>query len=425
MEILCEQLSNDFEEMRSKGNEQFKNKNFNEAELFYKQAHSLDPTNAKILSNLAACLIALKRVDEALVYACLCIKSDPKWSKGYYRKARAHELLEEFELEYVNAIKCAFYEPEFYQELHGIFKSNKLTIQDFCIVKNSIEINSKLKSLYQQSVYSNVFEKLKIQESVTIFVINSCEITIDQPLINQNIIFVGIGDKAKIIDSPLFILNSKCVFSNLNFESEKLTNHLLFAKENSKIFFSDCSFKSVGKESLASICIADSSCLKMLDSNVNESNEAGILITDKSKCDLKNCNVFHAGISLGSGIEIRYGSEAIIDSCSIDSCAKGILIWHDPANVLVTNSVISNNRSEGILVSFNPDQPYNKLKDANKTNRALTKILNNKIFSNSAFGITADEHSNVIVSKNEIYNNGNSGIIVKGNLVVISNILKL
>ena len=109
--------------------------------MFFKQAHSLDPTNAKVLSNQAACLIAFKRVDEALAYACLCIKSDPKWSKGYYRKARAHGLLNEFELEYINAIKCAFYEPEFYQELHGVFKSNKLAIQDFCIVKNSISVS--------------------------------------------------------------------------------------------------------------------------------------------------------------------------------------------------------------------------------------------------------------------------------------------
>ena len=405
-------VSKDAEELRNKGNEEFKKKNFKEAELFYKQALEMEPSNAKTLSNLAACLISLNEPNEAIKYADQCIKNDPNWSKGYFRKAKSHEILKQTEMAYINAAKCAFYEPAFKSELEEVFKSNQRSLKTFCIVNKQIDIDLVFSKIFDKSMYFQ--NLLQTNNSVKVFIINNCEVKIEQPIICENLIFIGIGDRAKITESSLYLSNSKCILSDLKLELENERRHLIFASKNSDIFINECYLTTPGKQCLATLCLVEGSILKMQNSNVCDCNEAGILIAENSKCDLNRCSISNTGISHGAGIEIKEASEATIDSCSIDRCAKGFLIWHEPGDVLIKNCVISNNRSEGLLISFKPDFPFNILSQL-KTKRSLTKLLNNNIFLNSAFGVTADEHSNVIMSKNEIHNNGNSGCIIKGN----------
>jgi tetratricopeptide (TPR) repeat protein len=75
--------------MKAKGNSAFKNKNFEEAVDFYTQAIELDQQDVSFYSNRAACYLNLKKYEEALQDGTKCVELNPKFAKGYVRKAMA------------------------------------------------------------------------------------------------------------------------------------------------------------------------------------------------------------------------------------------------------------------------------------------------------------------------------------------------
>mmetsp|Transcript_10677 Transcript_10677/g.19498 ORF Transcript_10677/g.19498 Transcript_10677/m.19498 type:complete len:290 (-) Transcript_10677:158-1027(-) len=86
----------DANELKDKGNEEFKVGNFLKAAAVYTQAIKLDPSNAVLYSNRSAALLKLKKVTKALEDADKCISLKPDWDKGYYRKGAIFEETEKF-----------------------------------------------------------------------------------------------------------------------------------------------------------------------------------------------------------------------------------------------------------------------------------------------------------------------------------------
>ncbi|EXX68348.1 uncharacterized protein OCT59_023307 [Rhizophagus irregularis] len=74
------------EKLRLQGNELYKLRKFKESSDIYSEALELDPNNILIHSNQALVLSKLNELDDALVHAETCIRLNPKWPKGYYRK---------------------------------------------------------------------------------------------------------------------------------------------------------------------------------------------------------------------------------------------------------------------------------------------------------------------------------------------------
>lgn len=85
------------EECKSTGNSFFSQKKFTEALKHYSAAISIDPSNHIYYSNRAACYSGLGDHKAALEEANLCIKKNPSWGKGYWRKASALLSLERAE----------------------------------------------------------------------------------------------------------------------------------------------------------------------------------------------------------------------------------------------------------------------------------------------------------------------------------------
>eukprot|EP00164_Ancoracysta_twista_P000881 GFYU01001158.1.p1 GENE.GFYU01001158.1~~GFYU01001158.1.p1 ORF type:complete len:375 (+),score=136.21 GFYU01001158.1:148-1272(+) len=78
----------DISEEKTKGNELFKKAEYKEAAVWYSKALKKDPKNLACLSNRSAAFSFMGRHKQGLGDAELCIKIDPTWPKGYFRKAK-------------------------------------------------------------------------------------------------------------------------------------------------------------------------------------------------------------------------------------------------------------------------------------------------------------------------------------------------
>ena len=84
------------EEERNKGNDLFKSGNFVEAVKHYTEAIKRDEKDPRNYSNRAACYTKLAAIPEAMKDCEKCIALDPKFIKGYIRKAAVHQFKKEY-----------------------------------------------------------------------------------------------------------------------------------------------------------------------------------------------------------------------------------------------------------------------------------------------------------------------------------------
>jgi stress-induced-phosphoprotein 1 len=76
-------------EYKDKGNDFFRNNNFEEAAKWFSEAINLDPNNQVLYSNRSACYVKMNKLPEALEDANKTISLKPDWSRGFSRKAAA------------------------------------------------------------------------------------------------------------------------------------------------------------------------------------------------------------------------------------------------------------------------------------------------------------------------------------------------
>jgi len=79
----------DFNALKSKGNDHFKNGQFELALECYSRALDVSPSDHVVLSNRSLALVKLERYESALEDANKCIIAKNSWAKGYARKAVA------------------------------------------------------------------------------------------------------------------------------------------------------------------------------------------------------------------------------------------------------------------------------------------------------------------------------------------------
>ncbi|KFH73207.1 hypothetical protein MVEG_00428 [Podila verticillata NRRL 6337] len=84
-------------EARDRGNALFKNSDFVGAVKEYTEAIKRDDTDPRAYSNRAACYTKLMAINEALKDCETCIQLDPKFVKGYIRKAAIQLLKKEYD----------------------------------------------------------------------------------------------------------------------------------------------------------------------------------------------------------------------------------------------------------------------------------------------------------------------------------------
>ncbi|CAG8487256.1 1739_t:CDS:2 [Cetraspora pellucida] len=74
------------QKLRLQGNELYKKQKYNESLEKYLKAFEMNPNDLLVNSNCAQVYLKLGKLDEALEHAETCIRLDPQWAKGYYRK---------------------------------------------------------------------------------------------------------------------------------------------------------------------------------------------------------------------------------------------------------------------------------------------------------------------------------------------------
>jgi len=77
------------EAFKEKGNRAFGEKRFDEAINFYTEAIKIDNRNHVYFSNRSAAYMGKNMYSQALDDAEVCTKLNPKWGKGYFRRAVA------------------------------------------------------------------------------------------------------------------------------------------------------------------------------------------------------------------------------------------------------------------------------------------------------------------------------------------------
>ncbi|KAL6637600.1 hypothetical protein ACP70R_025172 [Stipagrostis hirtigluma subsp. patula] len=83
-------------ELKLLGGKAVARKDYAGASRFYKEAIELDPADATLYSNRSFCLLKIGDAEDALFCANACIRLQPEWIKGYYRKGAALMSLKEY-----------------------------------------------------------------------------------------------------------------------------------------------------------------------------------------------------------------------------------------------------------------------------------------------------------------------------------------
>ncbi|KAJ3687193.1 hypothetical protein LUZ61_016357 [Rhynchospora tenuis] len=87
----------DLADLKVKGADSFKKKEYLNAINFYGQAINIDSGDAALFSNVSLCAYRMGYGEMALSDALMALKLRPGWPKAYYRVGAAHMLLQEYE----------------------------------------------------------------------------------------------------------------------------------------------------------------------------------------------------------------------------------------------------------------------------------------------------------------------------------------
>jgi len=76
---------------REQGNDEYRKGNYLKAAANYTKAIKEEPELAALYSNRSAALMQLNKLPKALADAEECIRLEPRWDKGYFRKGAVFE----------------------------------------------------------------------------------------------------------------------------------------------------------------------------------------------------------------------------------------------------------------------------------------------------------------------------------------------
>lgn len=93
---ISQQMSQQAEQEKNKGNEAFKNGLLEESIKHYSNAIKYDPENYLYYSNRSAAYQKLKDYDRMVRDAQKCVEWNPKFLKGYFRLAKGYQVLHHF-----------------------------------------------------------------------------------------------------------------------------------------------------------------------------------------------------------------------------------------------------------------------------------------------------------------------------------------
>ncbi|KAJ6248969.1 f-box only protein [Anaeramoeba flamelloides] len=156
------------------------------------------------------------------------------------------------------------------------------------------------------------------------------------------------------------------------------------------------------------ILLNNSAFTTILNTNISQNQEGGIIVMSNASCLIKNCDISFNRLS---GISINTQASPRIEECRIHHNSEtGCFLYSGGLGHLVNNEIYNNQKS-GISCRTNSNP----------------KIFKNKIYSNHESGIYIYNDSTGTFKENNIYDNHLSGFQIKNgaNPLIESNIIKL
>ena len=389
------------DKLRQKGNEAYKEKDYESAMLIYSKAikiskfHAVEPENISVLySNRSQCYLKLNKPLDALRDAEECVKNNPNSHKGFFRRALAMKMLfdegnEEYRLAYLASVAMAVtLDPDSKDEAQRRFgpSFNKASIK---LVSSQDEWEEALKEIEEFSANQ------LLRQRGWIIILKSGKYALAKEvtkLYSVQAIFIGEGD-VKIANARVTVgPGSRNHFENIVFEEANVV------AVNSFVSCMGCTFQNgaVSEEFdsfLPQYPSDDSDDVLRGNANLNAQSGARIFIM---QCHLRD--------SAGGVLSINYGSFAFLTDCKIHDHDLSAVEVRDGGSLVAERNEIFNCKLQG--VHLGP-----------KAGPSLIK--NNSIYSNEAFGIRVVEDSKgIVIEGNEIYHNGKHGIMLEQSSMV-------
>ncbi|KAL9957641.1 hypothetical protein ACROYT_G034562 [Oculina patagonica] len=423
-----EDVQNEREEkanqLREKGNLAVTKKDFKEALDLYSSAIALSPADYRLFCNRALCHLKLRQPQNALDDCHQCLSLKPFYSKALQRKAWAlQELVKTGTDELKGQARAAL-------AVAVHFDSSLRHDERFC------EMFPELSELRTREITNETqlkFALATIQRNETLL-LHEEEYHLAFLFVSSDLQIVGLGPRTIVTCTQVCVVTgAKCYFENIVFPKGNIA--LLCKGKKGAIHVNYCEISG-----------GDTSCEDFPECNGGPGCIAASL--GKPVCDRthKFGDESVSGFAGCAGIQIMYGSSALIENCAIHDCGGGgVLVVDDGSELLVKKCEVYRNHQAGLeareggkLVAsenriysngfhgilIEPDagecdidgnKIFENATEGIRVARSKNKIVihNNDIHHNRPFGVSLDDNSQMLISNNKIFENGFWGILAK------------
>ncbi|CAB4036494.1 Stress-induced-phospho 1, partial [Paramuricea clavata] len=388
----------EIEKMRLKGNNLFKESNFQEAIEIYSScidiSQGTDSFDPRLLSNRASAYLRLKQFNNALKDAEEYITYFSECWRGYAKKALALQGLNE-KWNAVCASALAFYHNRNVFEHFPPFQTS------FPNVKQSIHVCDNMSSLISSlaqlahGIVSDIPSKIIVLEPGKYYLSTECfdglrtdedQFLEEKCLWTGGVCLVGVGHSSSEPAVTLSFGSNFGLLVSRNFYAVNLSfifnfGNWLCARESMVMLF-NCSFTS----------------------NINELAFVSQGSLSVKKCQFINCK---------STALCAAGSAEVEDSVFSGNMSVGLKVV-EPGNLVLKNSKLHGNQWGLEVKSATCDvtgcQIYDNKKIGVAVENGKIQLTRNEIFHNDRHGIFLCKNSSAVIKENDIFENGWQGI---------------
>lgn len=410
--------------LREQGNLAVQSKKYEDALELYSTAIGLSASDYRLFSNRALCYLKLAQPQNALDDCQKCLSLNPNYSKALQRKAWAlRDLVKRGSGDLLGRQRATLA-----MTVH--FDSRLLREPTFCDMFPGASFPyRKIHNATQLA-----FALMTRRENETLL-LHEGQYDIEEILVFTDIQIVGLGQGVVLTSTKqCFISGARCYFENVFFPKgefaiicigKKAAIHMNHCKISggraSCEDFPECNggpgciaasqgkpvCSRIGKygdpHSISGVVgfpaleISNGASALIEDCIIHDSGGGGALVTmEGSRLEVRKCEVYR---NHQAGLEAREGGKLVaFENRIFDNHYHGVLLGPNSGECDINGNKIFENHREGIFA----------LRNKNKI-----VIRNNDIHHNRPFGISLDDDSHILISDNNIFENGFWGILAK------------
>ncbi|XP_028405267.1 uncharacterized protein LOC114527777 [Dendronephthya gigantea] len=409
----------ELEEMRMKGNDMYRRGSYDDALKMY--SHAIDKSknttffDPRLLSNRASVYLKLGHYEKALEDAEEYIIQRPKCWKGYARKALALAELNDTQAAQIAASLAYFYERNIFRDYEPFKMKFGDSLEKLLFVCGDISELLQalclgvpiLKRMRDMSANNLQVFPVIILESRD-YIVSLETIGNFNPHLSLTCILVGSGESSITFGDNVEVEFVEFFIAyRVDFHSGLTDCHFM---PDSVVKLIHCSFESSNHVSTSVCCKGK---LKVEHCKFYNCTQGGLLVFGDA--EVENSEFFGNGVAL----EVREGGRLLVGKSKMyGNRRQGLVIGPWAKRCVVEDCDLYDNVLGGILaVDCESDiiMSRNRIYDNGEPGvsvigKSNVSILENEIFKNSDWGIHINTFSRAVVKNNKIYNNQDGGI---------------